>query len=175
LRSIVEAKAEGEIVSTSADSWTSLAGDSFLGVTHRWIEKEWRLHEVLGSFHKYSGSTKAILLAKQLPKLFKPFDTRHFTSDCESTLVKTGDSARTRDVDAHASARTRDVDAHACARTRDVHRLSLVLMKLFIIEDLSPVSAVRPSLLPLPLLLTLPLPPSPALSVSIPPHTPFGI
>jgi len=48
-------------------------------------------------------------------------------------------------------------------------------IKLFIIEDLSIVSAVPPSFLPLPILLTLPLPPTPALCVSIPPHTPFGI
>ncbi len=51
----------------------------------------------------------------------------------------------------------------------DCHRtltISSRRIKLFIIEDLSPVSAVSHFLLPLPLQFTLPLPPSPDLSLS---------
>ncbi len=90
LRNIVQSKAKGEHVATSCDSWTSLTGHTFMGVTHRWIDREWQLHNVLGSFHKHTGSTKAVILAQQLPKIFSPFNMWNLTTDCESTMVKTG-------------------------------------------------------------------------------------
>jgi len=45
-----------------------------VGITHRWIDKNWDLQEVLGNFEKMSGSTRSVLLAEKLPKLWEPFE-----------------------------------------------------------------------------------------------------
>jgi len=108
-----------------------------VGITHRWIDKNWDLQEVLGNFEKMSGSTRSVLLAEKLPKLWEPYDVDDLTTDCCAEMNKMGrilDVGKPQDAEGPAI-KGLGIQHHGCIAHR-MDKLHLLLAKHPLLQPL---------------------------------------
>ena len=56
----------GEFVCFTSDSWTSAAGNTYLGITYHWIDADWNLNSMTVDCELLQGSTVGEELAEKV-------------------------------------------------------------------------------------------------------------
>ncbi len=83
----------GEFVCVFSDSWTSAAGNTYLGITYHWIDADWNLNNMTVDCELLQVSTVGEELAERVPEAWDKSDVAgvvtHVT-DCEPVMVKMG-------------------------------------------------------------------------------------
>ena len=82
-----------EWVAITTDSWTSNAGQTFLGVSYHWVGADWELRSVCVDCELLEGSTVGEELALKIPKAYSKRQVAGVLvncTDCEPSMCKMG-------------------------------------------------------------------------------------
>ena len=82
-----------EWVAITTDSWTSNAGQTFLGVSYHWAGADWELRSMCVDCELFEGSTVGEELAMKLPKAYiqrQGAGVLVNCTDCEPSMCKMG-------------------------------------------------------------------------------------
>jgi hypothetical protein len=84
---IIKSMVKGQKFALTSDHWTSTGGINYLGITLRFINKDWKLVNLTLSCSVHSGRTTAAACKKEIMAALQLYDLNISDADTENTMA----------------------------------------------------------------------------------------